>query len=102
MCDLTSGVFEHLDITSTMDVDQMVAYTQRIIIGAALKTYKAVLIECNHSVKDLAGDTWDLSALKELFTENFRAWDKKVGTFYDRGAYLLLDKCVEFENELWF
>ena len=64
MCDLTSGVFEHLDITSTMDVDQMVAYTQRIIIGAALKTYKAVLIECNHSVKDLAGDTWDLSALR--------------------------------------
>ena len=46
MRDLTSGVFEHLGITLTMDVDQRVAYMQRILIGAVIKKYKVVLVEC--------------------------------------------------------
>ena len=33
MHDLSSGVFEHLEITSHMDVDQRVAYTQPILRG---------------------------------------------------------------------
>ena len=37
MRDLTSGVFEHLEITSPMDVDQIIAYKQRLLRGAALK-----------------------------------------------------------------
>ena len=55
MRDLTSGVFEHLEITSPMGLEQIVSYTHPIWIGAALKKYKAVLMECNHSEKDLAG-----------------------------------------------
>ena len=31
MHDLTVGVFEHLNITSPMDVDKRLAYTQRIL-----------------------------------------------------------------------
>ena len=37
MHDLTSGMFDHLDITSPIDVDQRLTYTQRILIGHALK-----------------------------------------------------------------
>ena len=37
MRDLTVGVFENLGITSPMDVDKMLAYTQRILRGSALK-----------------------------------------------------------------
>ena len=37
MCDLTSRVFEHLDITSTIDVYHSIAYIQRLLKGAALK-----------------------------------------------------------------
>ena len=33
MRDLTSGVFEHLDITSPTEVDQSMAYTQPILLG---------------------------------------------------------------------
>ena len=44
MRDLTREVFEHLEITSHMDVDQRVAYTQRILRGAALKKYKADML----------------------------------------------------------
>ena len=36
MRNLTSGLFEHIEITSPMEVDQRVAYTQRIQIGVAL------------------------------------------------------------------
>ena len=43
-----------------MDVDQQVAYMQRIFRGAALKNYRAVLVEFKQSVKDLAGNKWDL------------------------------------------
>ena len=45
MRDITSRVCEHLDITSPTVVYQMVAYMQRILIGAALKKYKVVLLE---------------------------------------------------------
>ena len=43
MRDLTSGVFEHLWITSPLDVDQRVNYMQRHIRVEALKKYKSVL-----------------------------------------------------------
>ena len=36
MRDLIAVVFEHLNITSPMDVDKRLAYTQRILRGAAL------------------------------------------------------------------
>ena len=71
MHDITIGVFEHLDITSPMDVDQRLAYMQRILIGAALKKYKVVLLECKHSEKDLKGYKWYLGELKELSTDDF-------------------------------
>ena len=36
VCVLTVGVFEHLNITSPMDVEKRIAYTQCILRGAAL------------------------------------------------------------------
>ena len=74
MRDLTFGVFEQFEITSTMDVDQRVAYTQRILRGAALKKYISVLVECKQLAKDIAGDKWDLGKLKGIPTENLWAW----------------------------
>ena len=71
MHDLTSGVFENLEITSPMDVEKRVAYMQRILRGAAIKNYKTVLVECKQSTKDLAGDSWNLGELKEISTDNF-------------------------------
>ena len=69
MCDLTCGVFEHLEITSPMDMDQIIACMQRILTGTALKQYKVDLRVCKESAKDLAGDKWTLSDLKALSTE---------------------------------
>ena len=40
MHDLTVGVFENFNITSPMDVDKRLVYTQRILRGAALKKYQ--------------------------------------------------------------
>ena len=40
MRNLTVGVFENLDITSPMDMYRRVAYTQSILIKAALKHYR--------------------------------------------------------------
>ena len=102
MHEITSGVFAHLDITYPMDVDQRVAYMQRILREAAIKKYKAVLLECKQSENDLAGDGWTLGNLKELSTDEFLTWAKSNGIGYDGDAYLGLEKCVDFEKELWF
>ena len=73
MCDLTSGVFEHLDITSPMYVDQRVASKHRIFRRDELKKYKALLVECKQSAKELVVDKWTLGALKEISMDDF--WD---------------------------
>ena len=52
---ITVGVFEHLEITSPIDVDQRVSYTQRILSGAALENNRLVLVECKQLEKELAG-----------------------------------------------
>ena len=53
MRNINVGVFEHLSITSPMDVDKRLAYTQHILRGAALKKYHEVLVTCRQSEKEL-------------------------------------------------
>ena len=52
--------------------------------------------------KELTGDKWTLSALKELSTDEFLTWGNKYCIVYDRDAYLELDKSVNFEKDIWF
>ena len=56
MRNLTVGVFEHLEITSTIDLDTIIAYTQLIFRGSALKNYREVLVECRQLAKKISGD----------------------------------------------
>ena len=65
MRDITIGVFEHLNITSPMDVDKRLAYTQRILRGATLKKYQEVLVTCRQSAKELTGDEWTHNGIGE-------------------------------------
>ena len=44
MRNLTVRVFENLYITSPTDVDQKLAYTQRILRGDDIKKYRGVLV----------------------------------------------------------
>ena len=83
MRDLTAGVFEHLDINSPMDVDKMVAYTQRILKGCDPKKYREVLVECRQLAKELSGDEWNLGKLKGLSTDDFWTWVKTDTMEYD-------------------
>ena len=85
-----------------MYVEQRAAHAQRILRGAALKKYKAVLLECKNSEKDLVGYSCNLGKLKELSTDEFWTWAKSDGIGYDGDAYLVLDKCVELKKDLWF
>ena len=83
MRDLTSRVFEHLDITSPMDAKKRLAYTQRILRGDALKKYRDVLVTCRQLENDLAGDEWTLGDLTGLSMEEFWNWSKTDTTEYD-------------------
>ena len=45
MCDLTVGVFEHIEITSRLDLDKRIKYIDRILRGPSLKQFRQVLLE---------------------------------------------------------
>ena len=102
MHNLTVGVFEHLDITSPMDVDNSLAYTQRILRGFALKKYQEVLVTCRLLAEEFAGDEWTLVKLNGLSAEDFCNWAKTDTMGYDGHDYLNMDQCFYFNRELWF
>ena len=56
MHDLTNRVFKHLKITFTLNVNERVKYTQRLLKGTVLKKYKTVLVECKELAKSISGD----------------------------------------------
>ena len=102
MHDLNSGVFEHLEIAATLDVDQRVNYMQRLLRGSAIKKYKTVLKECKESVKDISGYHWALGKAKYVTMGQFYTWEKVYGIDNDGDANLGVDKCINFEKEIWF
>ena len=83
MRNLTVGVFDHLDTTSPIDAEKRLAYTQRILRGAALKKYREVLVTCRQSAKELAGDEWTLGNITGIDVEYFWTWEKTDTTVYD-------------------
>ena len=100
MRNLTVRLFEHLDITSPMDVGKILAYIQRILIGAALKKYREVMVACRQLEKELAGDEWNLGELAGLSAKAFWTWGMTDTTGYDGHPFLTWDECINFEREL--
>ena len=99
---LTVRVFENLEIISPTDVDKRLAYMQRILRGPSIKKYREILVTCKQSAKELAGDEWTLGDLGGVSIEDFWTGEKSDTIGYDGHAYLGINKCVEFERELWF
>ena len=102
MCDQTFGMFDHLQITSPMDVYKRLAYTQRIIKVSALKKHQEVLVTCRNSAKEITGDDWDLVNLHGLSAEDLWTWANTYTTGYDVHGYFAWYNCVNFRKELWF
>ena len=57
---------------------------------------------CKQLAKELAGDEWTLGNMSRVSTEDFWTWLKTDTIGYDVHPYLSIDKCVDFERELWF
>ena len=69
MRDITVRLFEHLDITSIMDLYLSIKYTKFILRGPALNKYWQVLVEC----KDLERGFMEISVFlgwRKGFLEN--------------------------------
>ena len=74
MRNLTVRVFEHLKITSPLDVDKRVNYMQRLLRWPVLNTYKTVLVDCKESEKGIYGYQWTIVATKDVTMEQFWTW----------------------------
>ena len=79
MRDLTSGVFGHLYIPSTLIVDKMFNYMQRILSVPPLDKYNTVLEECKDLTKVVAGYQWTLVSKKDVNMEKLWTWLKQDG-----------------------
>ena len=88
MHDLIIGVFEHLEITSPMNMDKRLSYKKRILRGATLKKHREVLVTCRKSAKDLAGYEWPPGKMTGLSAEDFWTWENTDNTGYDGLDYL--------------
>ena len=69
MCDLTSGLFGRLYITTFLDVDKRVNDMQHHLRRMAHKKYKTVLVKCKESVKGISGYQWTLIPTKDVIME---------------------------------
>ena len=83
MHDLTVGVLGHQDITSKLDLDLRIKYTERILIRPELKKFWQVLLECKYPAKKLAGYQWSLGSTNIFTIEQLWTWtrlDRREGT----------------------
>ena len=101
MHDLTSRVFEYLEITSTMVVDKRVNYIQRLLRGLSLKKYKIDLAECKESENSSAGDQWALGATKDVTMDKLWTCTKLDGVDASGYVYLGADMCLNFKKDIW-
>ena len=101
MRDLTSKMFEHLEITSPLDVDQSINYKQRLLRESALNKYKVVLTKCKELAKDISGYQWTLIEAKDITIERLCTWDKLDTLNIDSYYYLGVDNFVDFEKNIW-
>ena len=76
MHNLTVGVFKILEITSNIDFDKSINYTQRILRVTALNKYKQVLAECKELMKGLAIYQKTLGATNNVTMEQFWYWSR--------------------------
>ena len=72
MHNLTVGLFENLEITSVMNVDVRVKYTELILRVPALNKYIQVLAEFKYLVKGLVGYQCTLGSEKGFTMKQFR------------------------------
>ena len=74
MRNITVRVFKHLDITSDIDVDKKIKYTQRIFRETEVKKPKQVFSWCKESVNGLSRDQWSKVVMKDVAMKQFWTW----------------------------
>ena len=71
MHDRTVVLFKHLEVTSKLDLNQMIKYMDHILRGLELKKFRQVLLECKKLVKGLAVYQWSMGLAKSVTVEQF-------------------------------
>ena len=85
---LTVGIFEHLGITYSFDVEVRVKLIDQILKGEAMKESNYVLVSCKEKIVEEEGDKWNTEEPEDTPIEMF--WDlyKADGLDSDRDDIL--------------
>ena len=102
MRNISVGVFEHLYITSKLDVYQNIKYNERTLIGPELNKYIAPLLAWKETAKDFSKYQWTCGSAKDISIGNFWVWAKAYGLGTDRDPMIGEECCKYFEKEFWF
>ena len=71
MCDLTVGVFENIEITYMLDMDQKVKLTEYILIGPALNKHHAPFMDYKETANKISWYQWHFGSEKDTIMEYF-------------------------------
>ena len=92
MHDIIVGVFEHLKITSSLDLDIRIKYTERILRNSDMKKYRQVLLACKEMDRGTYGDQWTLIAVNNVTMDQFCTWDKVDDRNFDSDTINRVDQ----------
>ena len=98
MRNITVWMFEHLEITYKLDVDQRVKYTNRILKGPAIKNILHNFWIERIQLSIFPWNQWTFGIAKEISMEKFWVWYKSDGL--DAEVYPIIgeDQCEDFEK----
>ena len=102
MRNLTSGVFENLEILSHVSLDKRVKRMYHLLMGQELKKYKTFLEEFKDLDKGIAGYRWMLGVTKYITMQKFWTWSNLYGVNTSGYLYLGVYRCLNFNKYIWF
>ena len=102
MCDITVGLFGHIENISILDLYLRIKYTERILRNSDPNKYRQVLFLCNNTYRGLYGNQWTLRAANNVTMEKLWYRDKVDRRDADRDPIRGVDWCNDSEKELWF
>ena len=84
ICDIMVDFFEHIDITSKLDIDKRIKYTSLILTGPMLNKYCESFLACKDTMKEFYGRWCNFGGARDVIMEYFVVWENQDGLDVDK------------------
>ena len=102
MNNLATRVFGHPEITSKIDLDIRIKYTDKILSNSAIHQFKMVLLACKETAWGFSGDYLTIRVANNITMEQLWGWSKVDVMGHDEYEVTGEDRFVKLYKEFWF